>query len=99
MTEKTPTQAVKSDDPGKRDTPPKGGEAGEVPADKGAESAGGAYPNPHTGKEGKGESGDWHGGQSETAYHGSPTPVRAPDAARRPRVRRALRRGRRERRS
>jgi hypothetical protein len=71
MTEKTPTQAVKSDDPDKSDSPAKSGKAGEVPADKGAESAGGAYPNPHTGKEGKGGSGDWHGGQSETAYHGS----------------------------
>ncbi len=30
------------------------------------ESQGGAYPNPHTGKEG----GHFQGGQSERAYHG-----------------------------
>jgi len=40
----------------------------------GGESAGGAYPNPHTGKEDKGE-GDvggfmGHGGQSEQDYSG-----------------------------
>lgn len=31
------------------------------------ESQGGAYPNPHTGKKG----GDFDGGQSERAYHGT----------------------------
>ena len=31
------------------------------------ESQGGAYPNPHTGKDGKG----FGGGQSERAYHGT----------------------------
>jgi hypothetical protein len=36
----------------------------------GSESAGGAYPNPHTGKEGRGESGDFDGGQSEKGYYG-----------------------------
>lgn len=35
------------------------------------ESAGGAYPNPHTGKEERGEHSDWQGGQSEIGYHGS----------------------------
>ena len=37
------------------------------------ESGGGAYPNPHTGKEGSDDgSGELmgHGGQSEMAYHG-----------------------------
>ena len=31
----------------------------------GSKSAGGAYANPHTGKEDRGESGDFDGGQSE----------------------------------
>jgi hypothetical protein len=39
---------------------------------KGGESEGGAYANPHSGKE-KGGSGGFmgHGGQSEQAYHGT----------------------------
>jgi hypothetical protein len=37
---------------------------------KGGESGGGAYPNPHTGKEERGEGGDFGGGQSETGYYG-----------------------------
>ena len=37
----------------------------------GGESGGGAYPNPHSGKEGGGDTGFMgHGGQSEMAYHG-----------------------------
>ncbi|MBB4859685.1 hypothetical protein HNO88_003014 [Novosphingobium chloroacetimidivorans] len=36
-----------------------------------SESQGGAYPNPHTGKEEAGKSGGFHGGQSEAAYHGT----------------------------
>jgi hypothetical protein len=36
----------------------------------GSESAGGAYPNPHTGKEARGESGGFGGGQSEQGYYG-----------------------------
>jgi hypothetical protein len=36
----------------------------------GSESAGGAYPNPHTGKEERGESGGFGGGQSEAGYYG-----------------------------
>jgi hypothetical protein len=36
----------------------------------GSESAGGAYPNPHTGKEARGESGGFDGGQSEQGYYG-----------------------------
>jgi len=45
--------------------------AGEM---QGGESAGGAYPNPHTGKDDGGKSpGDFlgHGGQTEQSYHGS----------------------------
>jgi hypothetical protein len=41
---------------------------------QGGESAGGAYPNPHTGKsDGDKSPGDFlgHGGQTEQAYHGS----------------------------
>lgn len=41
----------------------------------GGESGGGSYENPHTGKEARGESGDFEGGQSEQAYHG-PEPLK-----------------------
>jgi hypothetical protein len=38
----------------------------------GGESGGGAYPNPHTGKEERGGNpGDFQGGQSENRYFGS----------------------------
>lgn len=39
----------------------------------GGDSGGGAYPNPHTGKEGSGgrEGYMGHGGQTEMPYHGS----------------------------
>jgi hypothetical protein len=36
----------------------------------GGDSGGGAYPNPHTGKEGKGGGFMSHGGQTDIAYHG-----------------------------
>lgn len=36
----------------------------------GGESGGGAYPNPHTGKEDRGEGGDFDGGQSVQGYYG-----------------------------
>jgi hypothetical protein len=36
-----------------------------------SESQGGAYPNPHTGKEAAGKSEGFHGGQSAAAYHGT----------------------------
>ena len=36
-----------------------------------SESQGGAYPNPHQGKEEEGKGDKFHGGQSGTAYHGS----------------------------
>jgi hypothetical protein len=40
---------------------------------EGGESNGGAYPNPHTGKEGAGERSGFmgHGGQTEIAYSGT----------------------------
>lgn len=38
----------------------------------GGDSGGGAYPNPHTGKEGSGHEGFMgHGGQTDMGYHGS----------------------------
>jgi hypothetical protein len=37
----------------------------------GGDSGGGAYPNPHTGKDGKGGGFMGHGGQTEMEYHGS----------------------------
>ena len=37
----------------------------------GGESGGGAYPNPHTGKEERGEGGQFDGGQSGKGYYGS----------------------------
>ena len=37
----------------------------------GGDSGGGAYPNPHSGKEGKRGGFLDHGGQSEMPYHGS----------------------------
>jgi hypothetical protein len=36
-----------------------------------SESQGGAYPNPHSGKEAAGKSEGFHGGQSKAAYHGT----------------------------
>ncbi len=53
------------------------GEADGVNTDPGArtaggESGGGAYPNPHTGKEGSEQGGFMgHGGQTEIAYSGT----------------------------
>jgi len=37
----------------------------------GGDSGGGAYPNPHSGKDGKGGGFMDHGGQTDMAYHGS----------------------------
>jgi len=37
----------------------------------GGESDGGAYPNPHTGRDGSNSGFMGHGGQTEMAYHGS----------------------------
>ena len=46
---------------------------GDEKAAGGGESQGGAYPNPHTGKEAKGgpDSFMGHGGQTEMGYHGT----------------------------
>jgi hypothetical protein len=69
MTDTQPTQAMGSGKPG--------GEDGvEHPSGKqgGGESAGGAYPNPHTGKGRQDDVGGGlmgHGGQSHVAYSGS----------------------------
>lgn len=40
----------------------------------GGESRGGAYPNPHTGKESGGGERRSHGGQTKIAYHGGENP-------------------------
>lgn len=64
MTDKQPMQA---DGAGAK---PKGSDDhGQAPGEKrgDGESQGGAYPNPHTGK----ESGKFDGGQSGRAYHGT----------------------------
>jgi hypothetical protein len=45
-------------------------DAGTHGKSSGSESGGGAYPNPHTGKEARGESGGFDGGQSEQGYYG-----------------------------
>ena len=45
-------------------------DAGTQGRSGGGESGGGAYPNPHAGKEDRGESGGFDGGQSEQGYYG-----------------------------
>lgn len=73
MTDKTPVQA---DGGGTAPDPAAEGEVASRrgPDAGGGESGGGAYPNPHTGKEesadGPGTFGG-HGGQTDIAYHGS----------------------------
>ena len=37
----------------------------------GGQAGGGAYPNPHSGKEGKNDGFMGHGGQTEMPYHGT----------------------------
>lgn len=52
---------------------PETGEAGAIHGRRGGgESGGGAYPNPHSGKEGS--DAPEHGGQSEIAYYGGDNP-------------------------
>jgi len=64
MTEKQPMQAD-----GAGSKPDAQGGAADLAGQRasGGESQGGAYPNPHTGKEG----GEFDGGQSGRAYHGT----------------------------
>lgn len=64
MTDKQPMQAD-----GEGTTAHMPDEHGEVASrrDSAGESGGGAYPNPHSGKQG----GHFHGGQTERAYHGT----------------------------
>ena len=64
-TASTPTQAM--GDGSHRNEP----DGTNTPRDTAGESGGGAYPNPHTGKEERGEGSEWQGGQSEIGYHGS----------------------------
>jgi hypothetical protein len=45
-------------------------DAGTHGRTSGGESGGGAYPNPNTGKEGRGEGGGFDGGQSVKGYYG-----------------------------
>jgi hypothetical protein len=68
MSDTQPMQASGQDDDAGTGT---GDATGERPAAGGGESAGGAYPNPHTGH--GHDAGGWtgHGGQSEIAYHGT----------------------------
>lgn len=64
MTKQHRTQAMG------KGTKPGGGDP--EPPRTGGHSAGGPYPNPHTGKEGDPDrpETDWHGGQSVAGYHG-----------------------------
>jgi hypothetical protein len=70
--EKSPTQAMPKD--GRKGAPDGVNTQGQSGTE--AQIAGGAYPNPHTGKELRGEKSGWggflgHGGQSEIGYHGA----------------------------
>jgi len=71
MTDKQPMQAAGED--GREGAADGVGDPATSGIEGGGQSSGGAYPNPHAGKDGKG-SGErgWtgHGGQSEIDYHG-----------------------------
>jgi hypothetical protein len=68
MSDKQPVQASGGDQPQRNDgvsEPAPGGRSG------GGESGGGAYPNPHSGKdEHPGDGFMGHGGQTDIGYHG-----------------------------
>ena len=70
MTDKQPMQAMPDDD-----AKPKAGDGVTDPSGKGdSESSGGAYPNPHTGKDKQDDVGGGfmgHGGQSHVTYSGT----------------------------
>lgn len=70
------TQAMQADGADTKATPPDGSGDRAAPrtANRKGESQGGAYPNPHTGKDGSPDGPDsfmGHGGQTEIDYHGS----------------------------
>lgn len=67
MTDKQPMQA---DGGGKHKPDPTSADGIAPGKDSAGESGGGAYPNPHTGK----ERGEFDGGQSEQAYSGPDNP-------------------------
>ena len=74
MPDKQPMQAMSTDHDGAHDgignRPDK---AGGVDAGGKGETDGGYYPNPHSGREGRGGNDGFmgHGGQTEQAYHGT----------------------------
>ncbi len=72
----TDTQPMQADGAGTKASPPddNGELASRRGSDQKGESQGGAYPNPHTGKNGSPEGPDTfmgHGGQTDIDYHGS----------------------------
>ncbi len=80
MTGKTSNPETPNRDTHSPDNPKSWGQAGDLAREDpaamngrmgGGDSGGGAYPNPHTGKEGSDREGFMgHGGQTEMAYHG-----------------------------
>jgi hypothetical protein len=67
-----PTEA--GDSPVNEGSGPRDEVLSEAKAEQAGESGGGAYPNPHTGKDGSKRARNslfGHGGQTEQAYHGS----------------------------
>ena len=66
-------QKMPADGSGTSFSPPD--ENGEIASRRGGaeqtgESGGGPYPNPHSGKQDRGKSGDFKGGQSDQSYYG-----------------------------
>jgi hypothetical protein len=68
MTDQEPLQAAGS--PGTKGKPDGVGDTATHGLDGASQSDGGAYPNPHTGKEARGESPGFKGGQTEQGYYG-----------------------------